>query len=85
MTTLLEKAKTLKRQRKNVFEKHPRSQAIELAVGWLKGDVNITMIAQALNETPGSQVYVFLSQALKAAHEDGRLLIYNEEVRHAVK
>ena len=72
--TLLEKAKATKVNRRlgsKVTDEH-----IELAFGWLRGEVRLTQMNKALEKNPqrGNVLY-FVATCLKVAYEQGKIKI----------
>ena len=77
MVTLLEQAKRVT-HRPSTGGGHARSisrEEIDLALGWLVGDVSFTQIGTVLDQMPGMPTYLFLSRALREAHRLGRLTV----------
>jgi len=68
--TLLEKAKEYKSNRKL-----PTDEEIELALGWIKGEVGITGIGKALGHKTTGNVLGRLATYLRGAYEKGKIII----------
>ena len=74
--TLLEKAKQIKTKHAKIGD--ISQEHMELALGWLKGEVIFTQISQVLfGKSGGTSVYIMLARALKKAHQKGLLKIVN--------
>jgi len=74
MTTLLQKAKQARTDRKNqVITYAPNDEAIELVLAWIKNEVTVSEVAGAIGQPAGAQNYSFLARTLRAAYEKGLL------------
>ena len=72
--TLLKKAKEFKS--KQIVKVH--DEDIELALAWLKNEVNSTQISVAYDRKPGSAMMYRVAVALKAAYQKGSIKITNK-------
>ena len=78
--SLLSKAQSIPSRRTTVSKKAPGGKELEeLAVAWLKGDVQYFQIAKIL-KTTGSSVYSIVFNALRWAIREKRItLIYKKK------
>ena len=70
--TLLEKAKEADVTSKN-YTATP--EEVELALGWLVGEIRLTQVSNAIEKSSISSAYIFLCRALRKAYQDGKLII----------
>ena len=69
MTTLLEKAKSFKIEKKNISD-----DDVQLAIAWLKGEVITYQVAKAYGLKGSGNIYSKLAVSLKSAFNLGRII-----------